>query len=162
MSHLSLAAITGLVTHQLHAGAEQASAAVVLSGCVCVSASSTKARRHLCYCDHTCDVCVRLLHCACMHRSKRACPHGSDCIIETRQLQHQAQPEGPAGAPTSKPGARAAVASLAPLLPSLLVFRGQADLRMRTRRKFELMDACLLYTSPSPRDQRGSRMPSSA
>ena len=23
-------------------------------------------------------------------------------------------------------------------------------------------DACLLYTSPSPRDQRGSRMPSSA
>ena len=25
-----------------------------------------------------------------------------------------------------------------------------------------LKDACLLYTSPSPRDQRGSRMPSSA
>ena len=25
-----------------------------------------------------------------------------------------------------------------------------------------LQDACLLYTSPSPRDQRGSRMPSSA
>ena len=25
-----------------------------------------------------------------------------------------------------------------------------------------LADACLLYTSPSPRDQRGSRMPSSA
>ena len=24
------------------------------------------------------------------------------------------------------------------------------------------MQACLLYTSPSPRDQRGSRMPSSA
>ena len=24
------------------------------------------------------------------------------------------------------------------------------------------LDACLLYTSPSPRDQRGSRMPSSA
>ena len=24
------------------------------------------------------------------------------------------------------------------------------------------IDACLLYTSPSPRDQRGSRMPSSA
>ena len=27
---------------------------------------------------------------------------------------------------------------------------------------FELLKACLLYTSPSPRDQRGSRMPSSA
>ena len=26
----------------------------------------------------------------------------------------------------------------------------------------ELIEACLLYTSPSPRDQRGSRMPSSA
>ena len=25
-----------------------------------------------------------------------------------------------------------------------------------------LIDLCLLYTSPSPRDQRGSRMPSSA
>ena len=25
-----------------------------------------------------------------------------------------------------------------------------------------VMDSCLLYTSPSPRDQRGSRMPSSA
>ena len=25
-----------------------------------------------------------------------------------------------------------------------------------------IFDACLLYTSPSPRDQRGSRMPSSA
>ena len=26
----------------------------------------------------------------------------------------------------------------------------------------EYVKACLLYTSPSPRDQRGSRMPSSA
>ena len=26
----------------------------------------------------------------------------------------------------------------------------------------ELIEACLLYTSPSPRDQRGPRMPSSA
>ena len=26
----------------------------------------------------------------------------------------------------------------------------------------ESIDICLLYTSPSPRDQRGSRMPSSA
>ena len=25
-----------------------------------------------------------------------------------------------------------------------------------------LLESCLLYTSPSPRDQRGSRMPSSA
>ena len=26
----------------------------------------------------------------------------------------------------------------------------------------DMVKACLLYTSPSPRDQRGSRMPSSA
>ena len=26
----------------------------------------------------------------------------------------------------------------------------------------EITEGCLLYTSPSPRDQRGSRMPSSA
>ena len=29
-------------------------------------------------------------------------------------------------------------------------------------RRAELLMHCLLYTSPSPRDQRGSRMPSSA
>ena len=39
--------------------------------------------------------------------------------------------------------------------------------RATTRARLELMlgdrsGACLLYTSPSPRDQRGSRMPSSA
>ena len=35
--------------------------------------------------------------------------------------------------------------------------RGQADLT-----PFFNFHPCLLYTSPSPRDQRGSRMPSSA
>ena len=29
-------------------------------------------------------------------------------------------------------------------------------------RAMMLVEGCLLYTSPSPRDQRGSRMPSSA
>ena len=31
-----------------------------------------------------------------------------------------------------------------------------------TLRRYEMLGGCLLYTSPSPRDQRGSRMPSSA
>ena len=31
-----------------------------------------------------------------------------------------------------------------------------------TESTMNLLEACLLYTSPSPRDQRGSRMPSSA
>ena len=35
--------------------------------------------------------------------------------------------------------------------------------RMRTKQIFHwIYNYCLLYTSPSPRDQRGSRMPSSA
>ena len=33
---------------------------------------------------------------------------------------------------------------------------------LETDFSFELPQICLLYTSPSPRDQRGSRMPSSA
>ena len=36
------------------------------------------------------------------------------------------------------------------------------DLLMRNTQLRELLACCLLYTSPSPRDQRGSRMPSSA
>ena len=43
------------------------------------------------------------------------------------------------------------------------------DFKLRSLKEFILsyakdieIDICLLYTSPSPRDQRGSRMPSSA
>ena len=35
-------------------------------------------------------------------------------------------------------------------------------IRELARRPMSLDSICLLYTSPSPRDQRGSRMPSSA
>ena len=38
----------------------------------------------------------------------------------------------------------------------------QLDLPAQTARTTNRMGTCLLYTSPSPRDQRGSRMPSSA
>ena len=42
-------------------------------------------------------------------------------------------------------------------------YRKIADtLRNAVLSKDERKKACLLYTSPSPRDQRGSRMPSSA
>ena len=37
-----------------------------------------------------------------------------------------------------------------------------ADGYTRATGKMSMVIACLLYTSPSPRDQRGSRMPSSA
>ena len=40
-------------------------------------------------------------------------------------------------------------------IPSLLSLGGLAARRTSS-------SACLLYTSPSPRDQRGARMPSSA
>ena len=41
--------------------------------------------------------------------------------------------------------------------------RGEmAELRADLRTEMAELKTCLLYTSPSPRDQRGSRMPSSA
>ena len=41
--------------------------------------------------------------------------------------------------------------------------QGQTHFAPKVKRIVYLyMDGCLLYTSPSPRDQRGSRMPSSA
>ena len=43
------------------------------------------------------------------------------------------------------------------------IIRGQGGDRVRVLTNgVGSIDACLLYTSPSPRDQRGSRMPSSA
>ena len=46
---------------------------------------------------------------------------------------------------------------------SILKLHGSSyGLRLGERLKYPLDAVCLLYTSPSPRDQRGSRMPSSA
>ena len=47
---------------------------------------------------------------------------------------------------------------------NLPVFAGYDADRLQTIAQivFDLFEHCLLYTSPSPRDQRGSRMPSSA
>ena len=36
------------------------------------------------------------------------------------------------------------------------------EAKVRINELAEMLELCLLYTSPSPRDQRGSRMPSSA
>ena len=38
----------------------------------------------------------------------------------------------------------------------------EGDLKYPLNSEVEFYISCLLYTSPSPRDQRGSRMPSSA
>ena len=47
--------------------------------------------------------------------------------------------------------------------PNVIVFStGHVPVRAMIREGFALNILCLLYTSPSPRDQRGSRMPSSA
>ena len=50
------------------------------------------------------------------------------------------------------------------LIPYLVFGRSTFDAYIQARRQanVEMHKACLLYTSPSPRDQRGSRMPSSA
>ena len=47
-----------------------------------------------------------------------------------------------------------------PTKPDLIVSLGSAG--SATLEQGEVYQVCLLYTSPSPRDQRGSRMPSSA
>ena len=39
---------------------------------------------------------------------------------------------------------------------------GEPIIVKETLMRLMMMGTCLLYTSPSPRDQRGSRMPSSA
>ena len=52
------------------------------------------------------------------------------------------------------------VINLQKAIPSLLVTNEDAFARLAAIEA--LLENCLLYTSPSPRDQRGSRMPSSA
>ena len=53
---------------------------------------------------------------------------------------------------------------LAERLRDLALFNMAVDSKLRgcDLVKLAVTDVCLLYTSPSPRDQRGSRMPSSA
>ena len=59
-------------------------------------------------------------------------------------------------------------ATLTAILPDTAKFEGaeliscSADPADKTFYIHEVWESCLLYTSPSPRDQRGSRMPSSA
>ena len=58
---------------------------------------------------------------------------------------------------------RAVVAKLLERVDGKLLFeRADGKRVMADPNSLALADRCLLYTSPSPRDQRGSRMPSSA
>ena len=47
-------------------------------------------------------------------------------------------------------------------MPERADFRFAVASAMNGNRNYSTINSCLLYTSPSPRDQRGSRMPSSA
>ena len=53
------------------------------------------------------------------------------------------------------------VSASSELSPTLSIFVGRAPVKYSQYLVKEI-NTCLLYTSPSPRDQRGSRMPSSA
>ena len=53
-------------------------------------------------------------------------------------------------------------ATIAALLPQALLGPFAGVFVDRWNRKWTMIGACLLYTSPSPRDKRQSRMPSSA
>jgi len=46
-------------------------------------------------------------------------------------------------------------------IPNIIDVAGEASVK-EGNNEIALVNFCLLYTSPSPRDQRGSRMPSSA
>ena len=59
--------------------------------------------------------------------------------------------------PTMKDVAKAAGVSV---MTVSRAFKQEASVGEKTRKKIQ--DTCLLYTSPSPRDKRQSRMPSSA
>ena len=48
------------------------------------------------------------------------------------------------------------------LLEGLTLFTPEGSVEMIPGERFEIIDSCLLYTSPSPRDLSTSRMPSSA
>ena len=54
------------------------------------------------------------------------------------------------------------VLHFATALSTIVVFRKEVGEILKGLLQFKYNEHCLLYTSPSPRDQRGSRMPSSA
>ena len=79
------------------------------------------------------------------------------------------EPDAPAASAGATPGARAGKRSTAvtPSIASGSVSDAVANREIQkmlaeNRRERSQVQDCLLYTSPSPRDQRGSRMPSSA
>ena len=49
-----------------------------------------------------------------------------------------------------------------PLADNVDAYKITDDEKQLLKKKWSIPEGCLLYTSPSPRDQRGSRMPSSA
>ena len=66
-------------------------------------------------------------------------------------------------AATMVPGAaHGASAAAAPSMTATSIEVNGKTHQLELDTRVTLLDACLLYTSPSPRDQRGSRMPSSA
>ena len=74
---------------------------------------------------------------------------------------------GDAGRPAELQAAELQAAQLQRLLDAAIAAEDfaaslRAELRTKAVAAEEARYACLLYTSPSPRDQRGSRMPSSA
>ena len=48
------------------------------------------------------------------------------------------------------------------IIPNNVNYRGDDYEAFKIEKSEKLLDACLLYTSPSPRDRTRSRMPSSA
>ena len=73
-------------------------------------------------------------------------------------------PEGKTSGSVELPADIFDVATNVPLIHQVVVAQLAAARQgtHKTKTRGEVRGGCLLYTSPSPRDQRGSRMPSSA
>ena len=82
---------------------------------------------------------------------------GSDCFDNVRAAQAAAEPTFACGDQSFRTNTLAAVSTTVPEQ----VVDGEEVFEFRFEAT-DLLLTCLLYTSPSPRDQRGSRMPSSA
>ena len=85
-------------------------------------------------------------------------------------FMHSAQSKPAAAAETAPVGKQPAI--FEPMAPAFVANYNQngrqrymqvsITMQGRNQADLEALKVCLLYTSPSPRDQRGSRMPSSA
>ena len=96
--------------------------------------------------------------------AERAAAEMRPSMKPQQPVQHAPQAKGQAAAPQGAPAQNGAASGAKPAARRPVVggMPGQAEAQEREAARAAEASACLLYTSPSPRDKRQSRMPSSA